>query len=149
MKFPKKNLISVLFLLLSLLLIFILQTISTNQIWKAYGVLYVEKSVNEKDVLDLLAGENCNDVISLSNQYLPFVSNVISYIPEDNSYYPERKKMYFTDKDSKYNLFYYPSEKEKSVYKVVSKLGSEKKVSCGVNSRIRFPLLCFFVSLII
>ena len=149
MKFPKKNIISILLLSLSLLFIFILQTIPTNQIWKSYGVLYVEKSVSENDVLDLLADENCDDVISLSNQYLPFVSNVISYIPEDNSSYLERKKMYFTDRDSKYNLFYFPSEKEKAVYRIVSKLGSEKKVSCGVNSRIRFPLLCFFVSLIV
>ena len=73
MKFPKKNIISILLLSLSLLFIFILQTIPTNQIWKSYGVLYVEKSVSENDVLDLLADENCDDVISLSNQYLPFV----------------------------------------------------------------------------
>ncbi len=120
--------------------LFYFRTATSLRIWDDYRVLYVEKSVEEADVLACLEKNGCEEVISLSSQRIPLSSKFIypQFQIEESAYLEERLG-YFTDKSESFNLFYIYEQYSSQLEDAFRMLTRERQCRAGIDARVRFP----------
>ena len=149
-----KSLLPLAVIVLSLLVLFFTRSLPVTKIWKSYQVLYVQQSVPEDEVLDVLEKESCKDVISLSKQRIPVFSKIAPVQPCTEDSYLFKRNAYFHDEDGKYMLYYIPEVYEKQTEKALTFLVKQKNLKAGLDGHSTFPylvpLIClaFYVFLI-
>ncbi|MCR5762927.1 MAG: hypothetical protein K6G00_06030 [Treponema sp.] len=111
-----------------------------SKIWNGYKVLYVDKSVNEEDVLNCLYESGCKDVISMSLQRAP-VSTPFSAFQKDYNSYLESRLGYFMDKNASCKLFYIPDQYERQAGTALKKLIKNFHVKAGLDADSSVPYI--------
>ncbi|MFA6936775.1 MAG: hypothetical protein WCQ67_00930 [Treponema sp.] len=122
------------------LLLFFCRSVPVSRIWNNYQVLYVDKSVSEDYVLNMLEENGCKNVISLSEQRQPLVSPFTPVEPAaDKNDYLTKRLGYFTDESKNYSLYYIPEIYENQTSKAVNYIAKNKKANIGLDSKAHFP----------
>lgn len=122
------------------LLLFFCRSVPVSRIWKNYQVLYVEKSVSEDYVMNILEENGCKNVISLSEQVQPLFSTFTPVEPNaDKNNYLTKRLGYFSDESKQYSLFYISEFYEKQTSKAVSFIAKNTKAKIGLDSKSSFP----------
>ena len=143
-----KSGIAVFIFLVSVLLMALFRIVPVSKIWSHYSVLYVQDSVSEQEVIDLLTSHGCSDVIALSVQHVPFVSSITPVNPLSSDYITRRSE-YFFDQTKTYRLYYIPASQEKQTAASLSALQDELKVSAGVDGSLQYPFVVPLVCMLV
>ncbi len=133
-------------ILLTILSLIFLRSLPVTKIWNSYSVVYVDKILDEGEVLSFFEKEGIQNVVSFSNQKIPVVNEMTPVIPQTEGSYLFSRLKYFSDKSFKYNLFYVPQIYEGSASKAVNKISSQRKVSAGMDGKKQFPWAAFCIS---
>lgn len=137
------------FILLVLLCLAAFRSIAVSRIWGSYRVLYVDRSVSEESVLATLEEAGCRNVISLSAQRTPLQAPMTALPPDSSAPYLVQRLQYFTDKDSRYRLFYIPDNFEQQTIKALRTIVSGSHVHAGLDDESRYPwavpVICLLV----
>ncbi len=141
--------VSLLLLILSCALcLFIFRSIPVSKIWNGYKVLYVDKAVEEVDVLNSLYEAGCKDVITMSLQKPPIITPFSSFQKDYNSYL-ELRLGYFFDKSSSYRLFYIPDSYEHQAGIALKNIIKNWHVRAGLDADSVFPYIVPFITVIV
>jgi len=148
MSLVKKILLPV-FSILVLVLLFINRTVPSGVLWNGYSLLYVPVSTSDEVVLKVLANNDIDEVVCLSNQFLPI--SVAKNSPEasmlflsanansngQNDYIQNRRN-YFFDKNKEFKIFYVQSKYKNKLKDCVPDL-EHQKISAGIDSKAVYP----------
>ncbi len=134
--------------LLCVLLMALFRIVPVSKIWSHYSVLYVEDTISEEQVLDVLSAKGCSDVLALSLQQVPFVSTITLVRPLSSNYL-NRRSDYFFDQTKTYRLFYIPASQEKQTAAALSLLQNELHLSAGVDGSLQYPFVVPLVSMLV
>ena len=152
MKYKFRLLISVIFFLVFALCCFVFRSMPVAKIWNNYSVLYTDNSVPEATVLFYLEQEGCRDVISLSGQKMPPLSQFTMPEAIDETYLDERLG-YFSDESSSYQLFYIPDQYHDRAKAAAVSLIKGTGAEAGLDGHEQYPwlvpLICFVTYLLL
>ena len=105
-----------------------MRTIPTTKLWAGYTVLYVQKDVEYRDVIQTLSGKGIQDIIYLENQNVPIAASrespevALSLSGAEKSQYLKKRSLYFFDKAQNYKIYYIQDKYEKEVSEVIQTL---------------------------
>lgn len=152
MNFNLKTVVSSLVVLMCVGMLVAFRSIPVSKIWNSYSIVYVEKSVSENQVLNVLSDNGCEDVIASSLQRVPLVSNFTPVEYADSAEYLSRRNMYFTDQTKLYSLYYVPSKYENNALNAIKELSKISNAKMGMDCVQSYPWLvvcvCAFVYLV-
>ncbi|MGN0728352.1 hypothetical protein [Treponema sp.] len=123
----------------ALFFLFALKSIPVFRIWNSYKVVYADKSIPEKQVLDCLESAGCQDIISLGQQQVPLVSAFTPVLPESCNAYLNSRLGYFFDGSKSYLLYYVPNGSGQQILKSLERLSRETGLSAGIDGIQRYP----------
>ncbi len=147
MKFKFSLFFSLIIFLLFSLAVFIFRSIPVAKIWNNYSVLYTENSIPEDTVLSYLYDAGCKNVISLSSQKIPPLSQYALEESIDTNYLTERLD-YFKDESSTYQLFYIPEIYHDQAKSAAMNLIKERQTVAGLDGHEQYPWLVPLVCLV-
>ena len=134
--------------LISLILILSFRSIPSGKLWKEYNVLYVPAQSDDATVLQALRQCGIDDVVALSQQFLPIALNEnsieismlrLNYSAPAYSY-ATRRNAYFFDKSQNYRLYYLPAEQKSRLSDAVRTIEA-KGIPCGTDNAASYPWL--------
>ena len=129
----------------SLLSIFLLKTVEYSKIWNGYSVFYVDKSV---DLNVVLADINQDGIVYLGTQSYP-KENELTPIMFDfqvsNFSSEEIRKIFYVDKNNRYQLFYVENSLVESVIEELRK----KEITFGNDFTKSTPIICPIVCFVL
>jgi len=143
-----QKILSGIVLLLSIVLILLFRNLPTGKLWENYSLLYVKDETPDSIISEILAQNNIDDYVSLSNQFLPL--NLSTFSPEisllksnyDSSKfsYLKDRDAYFYDKSSNYRLYYIPVKNKNNLGSVTHTLASNN-IFYGVDTSANYPFI--------
>lgn len=151
MKYVKNLILPVFIIAFTLVMLFIFRVIPGGKIWNNYSVLYADASVSESEILEVLKKHGCTDIISLSEQFSPFVSSVTPVLPSSMNNYLSLRLNYFYDKSGKYRLYYIPENHKKQLAEALEDISRNLTFETGIDSKGGYPVivplscLCLFI----
>ncbi len=140
MKFKFSLLLSVIVFLFFSICCYAFRSMPVAKIWNNYSVLYAENTVPETTVLSYLREAGCKNVISLSAQQTPPLSQYAMEESIDTTYLTERLG-YFRDESSRYQLFYVPEQYQDEAKKAALALIKGTGVEAGLDGHEQYPWL--------
>lgn len=139
MKFPKAFFVPVIVIAVSLFACIALRSVPVSRIWNSYSVVYVEKSVPERFVLDTLEKYGCSGILSLGQQGIPVASDFTPVLPGRMNDYLYRRLSYFSDESSSFGVYYVPRGNESYAVKALEEIVRETSARGGVDGRKQYP----------
>ncbi len=139
MKNSAKTALSFFVIVISLFAFFFMRSVPVSRIWNGYTVVYVEKSLSERQVLSYFEKFGVEGAISPGSQRVPFYSDVTPVLPDSYGKYLRDRLNYFYDYSKNYMLYYVPQNFDGAVSKAVEFLVKENQVSAGVDGKKQFP----------
>ena len=130
-----------------------MRTIPTTKLWTGYTVLYVQKDVEYRDVINTLSGKGIQDIIYLENQNVPIATSrespevALSLSGAEKSQYLKKRSLYFFDKAQNYKIYYIQDKYEKEVSEVIQTL-REQNILCGANAHSSYPFLSILICIV-
>ena len=130
-----------------------MRTIPTTKLWTGYTVLYVQKDVEYRDVINTLSGKGIQDIIYLENQNVPIAASrespevALSLSGAEKSQYLKKRSLYFFDKAQNYKIYYIQDKYEKEVSEVIQTL-REQNILCGANAHSSYPFLSILLCIV-
>ncbi len=125
---------------------FFFRSVPVSKIWNNYTVLYVDRTVQEDEVLKILSDYGCSNVISLRKQRIPFVSDFTPVLPGSENAYLQKRLLYFFDATSNYALYYIPQSCDSNAVKALEYLVREKSINAGIDGKQQFPFVVPLIS---
>ena len=141
MKLNKTALISLAIIVTTLVLCIALRAVPVSRIWNSYSVAYVDKSLSEETVLSYFSKNSVDDVISLSGQKVPFVSDFTPVLPQRDSTYLSDRLSYFFDLSDSYCLYYIPKRSDSACVKALEEIVHDTNTACGIDGKQQYPWL--------
>ena len=142
--------------LISISVIVMFRSVPAGKLWQDYSVLYVPNTTEDSVVMSALSDAGIDDVVALSNQFLPLniSEDSLEYamykvnIGSDSNAYVENRNSYFFDKSKNFRIYYIPSSYEHKISKAISSL-ENNHISCGLDASAGYPILFPIVVLLI
>lgn len=147
MKYKFRLFLSVIVFLVFLLCCFVFRSMPVAKIWSNYSVMYTDNSVPEATVLFYLEQAGCRDVISLSGQKMPPLSQFVMPESIDGTYLTERLG-YFRDESSSYQLFYIPEQYQEKAKSAAVALIKGTGAEAGLDGHEQYPWLVPLISVV-
>lgn len=130
-----------------------LRSVPVSRIWNSYAVACVDKAADEETVLSYLERFGCKEVISLGQQRVPIMCDIVPVLPEGGRSYLTERLGYFFDYSRSFLLYYIPQGSGSQAAKALDLLSRELHVSARIDGKRQFPfavpaaaaaVFCFF-----